>query len=147
MILSKANTYFLLQAFCAVCLLLCQSIWLDSQPVNAAVTGFYTKEDQKYGPEDFVTVAYKVRDSVYRSYFPGDALDHRITTLRIRCLCCIPAVARIDDFVGNWLFYLIIYVIWFLFTSILFFVPNDIVPRGSLFRVSHGFPWVRKCKE
>lgn len=141
--LSKPGLYFVLQFIFLAPVLLYQSLWIFSVKTQAY---YYTYNDQRYivNPEHLGTVIYQydAAGKRYSATTTRNGLSLFENTVQIRYLPFYPAHSRPDTFEANWLGFLIAYGLYFTFTTMVFFIPNDTMPRNSFFYFTRKKPFI-----
>lgn len=145
MTLSKHQTYFALHGAFILAVLLFQTFWLFSRTTDAWIEGFgRAAQSGKFKSIETMTIDYAVNGQEYETTVTRNATPAEQQTIRVRYSKLWPDVCRLDTFEGNWLQPIIIYIIFFIFTTILFFVPNkDVLPKGTVFIFSKQRPWIK----
>jgi hypothetical protein len=90
------------------------------------------------------TLAYRyfVDDKKFEDYATRNEIPITQETIEIKYLPFCPSMSRLNNFSGNWLGFLIAYLICFTISSIIFLIPNDTMPRNSYFYFTKKKPWV-----
>jgi hypothetical protein len=143
MFLNKRQTYIYLQVLFIACLLLIQSTWIFSRTTNGEIISFdRAARTGKWKHIETMTVRYTVGYKQYTSVYTRNSTPLWQKQISVRYLTLFPGTSRIDSFITNWEEYMIWYLIFFLATSMIFFVPNEVLPKGTLFELRKQFPWV-----
>lgn len=144
MLLNKKQTYLFLQGLFIASLLLVQASWIFSRTTEGEVLSFdRAASTGKWKHIETMTVRYTVGDEQFISVYTRNRTPLWQKHITIRYLILLPGTSRIDSFITNWEEYLIWYLIFFLATSMIFFVPNDVLPKGTMFGFTRHFPWVK----
>ncbi len=125
-----------------------QFFWVFSKTTNVEIIDF--GRAAKTGDFRFIetmTVRYMVDYSNYTATYTRNETPLWEKSTRIRYSTLFPGISRLDSFAGNWMEPLLYYLIFFLGTTIIFFVPSDILPKGILFEFSKNYPWIRVAKK
>ena len=140
---SKLQLYLLLQGIFIGSILLYQSLWLFSESTDAACR-FYQgpyAERRNINPGTLM-YAYRAGDKIYTETTTRNETPLLQTTIRIRYLTFMPGVSRLDTYEGNWLGFQVALLIFFVITTMIFFIPNDTMPGKSYFYFTRKKPWI-----
>jgi hypothetical protein len=144
MLLNKKQTYLLFQAIFIGCLLLVQLFWLFSKTTEGEIVSFdRAATTGKWKHIETMTVSYRVGLDQYTSVYTRNRTPLWQKQIAIRYSIFFPGISRLDSFITNWGEYMIWYLIFFLATSMIFFVPNDVLPKGTMFEIRSRFPWFK----
>src|SRR5690242_3819852 len=144
MTLNKIQGYFLLQALLIISIFSSQIFWIFSKTTEGEILYFDKASD--YGDLksiDIMRVSYMVNYSTYEETYLRNGTPDFPKGITVRYSIFFPNISRPNNFVGNWLSYFIIYFIPFVVSTMLFFVPNDILPKGSLFFFKIKYPFIK----
>ena len=86
--------------------------------------------------------AYRAGDKIYTETTTRNETPLLQTTIRIRYLTFMPGVSRLDTYEGNWLGFQVALLIFFVITTMIFFIPNDTMPGKSYFYFTRKKPWI-----
>ncbi|MDB5201030.1 MAG: hypothetical protein JWQ27_439 [Ferruginibacter sp.] len=87
-------------------------------------------------------LTYKVDDNLYEDYVTRNEVPLSQDSINIRYLSFLPSVCRVDSFEGNYLGYIIAWILFFVFTTMVFFIPNDTMPKNSFIYFSRQKPFI-----
>jgi hypothetical protein len=143
-LLSKTKTYFILQGVFLCCILLAQLFWVFSKSTNGQIIEFSRAASQgKWKHIELMTVRYWVAYHEYTETYTRNETPLAQKTISIRYSIFFPSVSRLNTFEGNWEEYLIWYLIFFGATTMIFFVPNTVLPKGTMFEFCKRYPFVK----
>jgi hypothetical protein len=143
MTLTKYKTYFALQGLFLLGILMYQSPWLFSNTTVGIIKEFgYAPYLRGRKTIELMNVDYLVNDKLYNRTYTRNATPDSQQNIIIRYLTFMPGASRIDTPVGEWEEPLLWYVVFFIFTSMMFFIPNDTTPKDMLVTISNKKPWV-----
>ena len=123
-------------------ILLYQSIWFYKSNTTEGKVLILTKMAPKGEKKNIQTIVirYVVGNTIYDKPYTTDILRDKI--VRMRYLTFAPDWSRPDTFIGNWLTLLVVYFVFFLFTSITLLIDNDLMPGGTRIAFRRRKPWV-----
>ena len=141
--LSKLQLYLAFHGIFIGVVLLYQAVWLFSKPTMAYCYA-YNEQQLVARNETPGTLVYHyiVNDKMYRETTTRDEIPLAQHSVRIRYLSFLPSVSRLDTFSGNWLGFIIAWGIFFVITSMIFFIPNETMPKNSFFYFTRKKPWI-----
>lgn len=143
MLLSKTKTYLLLQAIFVFCIAVVQLFWAFSRTTQGEILEFNRAADRgKWKQVETITVRYWVDYKEYTETYTRNKTPLWQKDIPVRYSILFPGVSRVDSFLSNWGEYMIWYLVYFLATTMLFFVPNEVLPRGTMFRLKPRHPVV-----
>ena len=141
--LSKVRLYLVLHALFIGVILLYQSLWLFSTTSMAYCYAYNGEYLARRGINPGTLVYhYGAGENIYRSTSTRNETPLDQHTIQIRYLTFCPSVSRLNTFEGNWLGYLIAWGIFFVITTMIFFIPNETMPPRSYFYFSKQKPWI-----
>ena len=141
MTLSKVGAYFFF-IFCLIVLILCyQFVWVFSRTTQGEIMNFGRGVGKPYRVIENVRICYNANNKVYVDTYLRNGLKDTTHQVRIKYLVFAPSVSRMDTLIGNWGLVIVLSVMVLLCLSISFLI-QDIVPNGSVFRLSGSFPFV-----
>jgi hypothetical protein len=123
--------------------LLYQSLWLFSEKTTALCETYWGP----YGERRNITPGtiiyrYKAGDEIYEGSSTRNGISITQKTLPVRYLRFKPSISRPDTYEGNWLAFHIAWLIFFVITAMIFFIPNDTIPRNSYIYFTKRKPWI-----
>jgi len=141
--LSKLQLYLTFHGIFIGIVLLYQSVWLFSKPTIAYCYA-YNEEQLLSRNESPGTLVYHyiANDKMYRETTTRNEWPLSQHSIAVRYLSFLPAVSRLDSFEGAWLGFIIAWGIFFVITSMIFFIPNDTMPKNSYFYFTRRKPWI-----
>ena len=139
--LSKFSAYLLFVCAILVILLCYQGVWLFSKATHGEILNFGHGSGKGYKHIENVRIQYAVDNKIYEDTYLRNGLKDTTRQIAIRYLLFAPSISRVDTFIGNWGFFVVVFVIAILCISI-FFLIQDIIPNGSVFIVSRAYPFV-----
>lgn len=143
--LSKWKSYFLLLTFELFLILSYQSIWLFSKSTEAFVIEVELLKE-RWGkrklPSQTILVEYLVADSHYTNRYLEDNRFSLGDTIKIRYLIFNPSFSRQDTFKGNWAALIIIFIMCFVSTTIIF-LSKGIINKSDYLEFSFKRPFIR----
>lgn len=141
--LSKFKFYLFLHLLFIGPVLLYQSIWLFSNTTTAYCYA-YNAEQLIGRHEDPGTLVYHylVDDKMYRETTTRNEIPIDQHTISIKYLPFYPSWSRPDTFESNWAGFIIAWGIFFVITTMIFFIPNETMPRNSYFYFTKRKPWI-----
>jgi hypothetical protein len=140
---SKFRFYLLLHGLFIGVVLLYQSLWIFSDTTMAACGTYWGpyKERRNIEPGTLM-YAYRVNDNVYTESTTRNGTPISQEFIRVRYLTFWPSVSRLDSYEGNWLGFQIAWLIFFVITSMIFFIPNPTMPKNSYIYFTGKKPWI-----
>lgn len=147
MLLNKPKAYSLLQALLIVIIFSFQFFWIFSKTTEATILEFDRAAD--YGSLEHVEtmrVGYYIGYDYYESVYTRNETPDLQRKITIRYSLILPSISRVDDFWGNWFTPILIYMILFTATTMLFTIPNDILPKRTVFEFKRKYPYIRSYK-
>jgi hypothetical protein len=140
---SKYQFYFLLHGIFWSVVLLYQSVWFFSEKTTAAIGTYWGpyKERRMIEPGT-VQYVYKVDNKFYENETTRNGMPITQEFIEVRYLKFWPSVSRINSFESNWAGFLIAWLIFFVITSMIFFIPNDTMPRNSYIYITKRKPFL-----
>ncbi|MEO6489223.1 MAG: hypothetical protein ABIO04_04710 [Ferruginibacter sp.] len=141
--LSKYKLYFTLHAIFIGIILLYQSAWLFSKTTNAYCYAYNEQQlvSRNESPGTLV-YHYIVKDKMYRELTTRNEIPLSQHSIRIRYLPFEPSISRLDTFEGQWAGFVIFWGIFFVITTMIFFIPNETMPPNSYFYFNKRKPWI-----
>lgn len=141
--LSKFKLYLLFHGIFIGAILLYQSVWLFSKTTNADCYAYNAENLLRKGLSPGTLVYhYWVNDQMYFENTTRNEIPIAQNSIRIRYLNFYPSISRVDSFAGNWLGFVIAWGIFFVITSMIFFLPNETMPNNSYFYFTKQKPWI-----
>lgn len=141
--LSKNKLYLLLHGIFIGSILLYQSLWLFSDTAMAYCYAYNEDQLVKRGQSPGTLVYHYVVDGkMYRETTTRNELPLSQHSIRIRYLPFYPEFSRVDNHYGNWLSFEIAWAIFFVITTMIFFIPNETMPKNSYFYFTDQKPWI-----
>ena len=139
--LSRTQFFILLQSIFIGIVLLYQLMWFCFGKNVYAECFVYGRLNEL---ENSGTIMYKyvVNNHTYEDYGTRNEISTATKSINIRYLSFAPSIARINTFYAHWIGFIIAYFIFFTFTTLLFFIPNDTMPARSYFYFTKKKPWV-----
>jgi hypothetical protein len=125
-------------------ILLYQSIWFFFSEKTMASSNIYWgpyKELRVIEPGT-ILYHYQVNGIDYSGETTRNGIPITEQTIEIRYLTFSPSISRPDTYASNWLGFQIAWLIFFVITSMIFFIPNDTMPRNSYFYFTRRKPWI-----
>ncbi len=144
--LSKIRAYFLLQALFIGLILLYNTPWLLSSVAIGRIDEFNNGHLKWYRDglyKERMDVSYFVEGTAYLDNFSRNAIPDSQTAIEVRYLNFAPSISHINSFEENYEGSIVCYLVLFMVSTIIFAIPNDIIPKGSLFVISKEKPWIR----
>ncbi len=140
---SKLQLYLLFHGIFIGTILLYQSIWLFSKTTMAYCYA-YNEEQLLSRNETPGTLVYHyiVADKMYRETTTRNEIPLSQHSIRIRYLPFLPAFSRPDTWSHSWAGFEIAWFIFFIISSMIFFIPNETMPRNSFFYFTRKKPWI-----
>lgn len=141
--LSKRQLYFTLHALFIGCSLLYQSIWLFSKTTTAYCYAYNEEQLVERGESPGTLVYhYMVEGKMYRETTTRNELPLNQHYIQVRYLSFCPSVSRLDSFYGNWAGFVLAWGLFFVITSMIFFIPNETMPKRSYFYFTRKRPFI-----
>lgn len=141
--LSKFRFYLLLHIIFIGAILLYQSIWQTGVTTIAYCYAYNEEQLVKRGESPGTLVYHYLVDSkMYRETTERNELPLTQHQIRIRYLPFYPSISRPDTFKGNWLGFIIAWGLFFIISTMIFFIPNETMPSNSYFYFSRKKPWI-----
>jgi len=141
--LSKLKLYLLFHGIFIGTVLLYQSVWLFSKTTMAYCYAYNEKQLVERGESPGTLVYHYLADDVmYRETTTRNEIPLSQHQVQVRYLPFLPSVSRLDTFAGNWLGFIITWGIFFVITSMIFFIPNETMPKNSYFYFTKRKPWI-----
>ena len=139
--LSSLQFYALLQCIFISAVMLYQFIWFAFAVKSSADCFVYGKLNEL---ENSGTIVYQyiVNGNTYENYGTRNGVAITVQQIEVEYLSFAPSFSRINTFYSNWLSFIVAYLIYFTFTTLLFFIPNDTMPTNSYFYFTKKKPWV-----
>ncbi len=141
---SKNQFYFLLHGTFIGIILLYQAVWLFSNSTIAACRvypGPY-KERRNIEPGTLMYAYRAANNEIYTGETTRNGVPLKQETVQVRYLSFAPSISRLDNYEGNWLGFQIAWLIFFVITSMIFFIPNDTMPKNSYIYFTRKKPWI-----
>ena len=141
--LSKVGLYLLLHAIFIGAILLYQAVWLFSETTTAYCYA-YNEEQLLSSNENPGTLVYHyiAGNKMYRETTTRNEFPLTVHTIEIRYLSFMPSISRVNNFYDNWLGYIMAWIIFFVISSLIFFIPNETMPKNSFFYFTSQRPWI-----
>ena len=141
--LSKLKFYLLLHGIVIGLMLLYQSIWLFSNTTTAYCYA-YNADQLVSRNQDPGTLVYHylVDDKMYMETTTRNGVPIEQHTISIKYLTFYPSWSRPDTFEANWVGFIIAWGIFFVITTMIFFIPNETMPKNSYFYFTKRKPWI-----
>ena len=141
--LSKLKLYIVFHALFIGIVLLYQSVWLFSKSTTAYCYA-YNEEQLLSRGESLGTLVYYylAAGKMYMETSTRNETPLTQHNIPVRYLVFQPAVSRLDTFEGNWLGFIMAWGIFFVITSMIFFIPNETMPKNSYFYFTKRKPWI-----
>ncbi len=141
--LSKIKLYLLLNGIFIGSILLYQCAWLFSKTTIAYCYAYKEEQLVSRGESPGTLVYhYVVDDKMYRETTTRNELPLSQHNIRVRYLPFLPAISRVDNHFGNWLGFEMAWGIFFVITTMIFFIPNETMPPNSYFYFTNKKPWI-----
>lgn len=141
--LSKLKLYLAFHGIFIGLVLLYQSAWLFSKTTMAYCYVYNAASLTSRGQNPGTLIyEYSVDGNDYRETTTRNETPLTQDTIRIRYLEFLPSVSRLDTFEGNWAGFIIGWGIFFVITSMIFFVPNETMPKNSYFYFTRKRPFI-----
>ncbi|CAN5851593.1 hypothetical protein BH11BAC4_BH11BAC4_24710 [soil metagenome] len=141
--LSKLQLYIAFHAVFMGAVLLYQSVWLFGKTTHAYCYAYNEAQLVSRGESPGTLVYhYMAGERMFRATTTRDELPLTQHTIKVRYLSFYPEISRPDTFEGTWLGYIIAWGIFFVITSMIFFIPNETMPRNSYFYFTKRKPWI-----
>jgi hypothetical protein len=141
--LSKVQLYLLIHGLFWFFVLSYQSLWLFSEKTMAtcwAYEGPYA-ERRRINPGTLM-YQYHVGDRLITESTTRNGVPITQQTIEIRYLPWWPELSRPNTYESNWLAFVISWLLLFTITSIIFFIPNETMPRNSYFYFNRQKPFI-----
>jgi hypothetical protein len=145
MTISKKKAYLVLVTLICLSCFLYQLVWLISGTTNGTVLQFGHGVGRGYKKIEYVSAEYTVRTKTYVDQYLKSDVPDTASTISIRYLLFAPSISRLNTTVGNWGLTLVVFVILFSCTTIVF-IKNDIIPNNSFFTLKSQYPFIRLDK-
>lgn len=141
--LSKIQLYLLLQGIFIGLILLYQLCWLFSEQTTAYCYA-YNEAQLVSRNESPGTLVYQfmVGNKVYRETTTRNEIPLDQHYVPVRYFSFAPGISRLDTFYGNWADFIMAWGIFFVITTMIFFIPNETMPRNSYFYFTRSKPWI-----
>ena len=144
MTFNKFKAYLVLQLIFFTCLFFFQFFWLFSKTTDADILSFGRASNERgWHSIETMDVTYTIAGKKYNATYTRNETPKSQTSIKIRYSILFPEVSRIESFAGNWDQPLMYYLIYFLFTTMVFTVPGDIFPKNPIFVLSNKSPFVK----
>lgn len=141
--LSKLQLYLLFHGIFIGIILLYQGFWIFSGTTDAYCYAYNEEQLTARGETPGTLVYhYKVHDKMYRETTTRNELPLTMHHIRIQYLKFMPSVSRPDHFMWKWTGFIIAWGIFFVISTMIFFIPNETMPRNSFFYFSRKRPWI-----
>lgn len=140
---SKPRFYLLIHATVIGLILLYQSAWLFSKSTTAYCYAYNSEQLLARG-EDPGTLVYHylVDNELHRETTTRNGIPIDQHYINIRYFSLFPSFSRPDTFYGNWGAFIIGWGLFFVISTLIFFVPNETMPRNSFFYFTRRKPWI-----
>lgn len=140
---SKFRFFLLIHSLVIGCILLYQSIWLFSNQTMAYCYAYNGEQLQsRHENPGTLVYHYMVNGEMYRETTTRNEWPLNEHYIPIRYLPYFPSFSRPDTFQSNWAGFIIGWGIFFVITAMIFFIPNETMPRNSYFYFSRKKPWI-----
>ena len=141
--LSKWQLYLALHALFIGCCLLYQSLWIFSETTTAYCYAYNEEQLVARGETPGTLVYhYMVDGKMYRETSTRNELPLTQHYIPVRYLRFYPSISRVDSFYGNWAGFLMAWGLFFVITSMIFFIPNETMPKRSYFYFTGKRPFI-----
>ena len=141
--LSRVQLYLVLHAVFIGSFLLYQSLWIFSKTTSAYCYAYNEEQLVARGQSPGTLVYhYVVNDKMYRETTTRNEIPLTQHSIQVKYLSFYPAFSRIDSFYGNWAGFVMAWGIFFVITTMIFFIPNDTMPSNSFFYFTSKKPWI-----
>ncbi len=140
---SKLKFFLLLHGIFVGGILCYQALWIFSEKVTAASGTYWGPyaERRNINPGT-VVYAYRAGDQIFTGTTTRNGMSVKDTTLTIRYLTYFPSVSRPATYEGQWLAFQVAWLIFFVITGMIFFIPNETMPANSYFYFTKKKPWI-----
>ncbi len=142
--LSKFKFYLLLQYIFLIPVMCYQLCWYFGKTTTADcyVKGIVRPDYDNTETSGTLFYSYEADGKLYEDYATRNGTPISQKNIEVKYLSFCPSLSRLNTFEGNWLGFIIAYGIFFTITSIIFFVPNETMPRNSYIYFTKQKPWV-----
>lgn len=141
--LSKIKLYLLIHGVFIGSILLYQSIWLFSKPTNAYCYAYNADQlISRHQEPGTLVYHYLVNNKMFIETTTRNGVPLDQHYIQIRYIPLFPSFSRPDTFESNWAGFIIAWGIFFVITSMIFFIPNETMPRNSYFYFTRRKPWI-----
>jgi hypothetical protein len=144
--LSRSQFYIMLQIIFIGMVLLYQLIWFAFGKTTMAECHVYGRKNEL---NNSGTLAYRftANETLYTDYDTRNEIPITQEYIEVKYLSFAPSLSRINSFTNNWMGFMIAYGIFFAFTSLLFFIPNDTMPAHTFFYFTKKKPWINMIEK
>ena len=141
--LSKLQLYLLFHALFIGVILMYQSLWFFSDTTEAYCYAYNEDQLVSRGETPGTLVYHYVVDGkMFRETTTRNELPLTMHHIRIQYLKFLPSVSRPDHFMWKWAGFILAWGIFFVISTLIFFIPNETMPRNSYFYFTRRKPWI-----
>lgn len=139
--LSRYQFYAVLQSIFIGLVLIYQLIWYGFGTPTMAECIVYGRQNE-LALSGTIQYRYWVHNRHYQSETTRNEMPITQAEISICYLRFAPSISRANNFYSVWYGFIIAYFIYFTFTTLLFFIPNDTMPANTYFYFTKKKPWI-----